>query len=347
MSDDEVYLDEEVYTDTRPKGGCKARRGRPPGTTRPPKGPRGQFAHWIFTIDIGQVDDPEDWKEWEFPATLDVKLNYIMAQLEIGESANVHYQGFLQLREKSGFTTIKKNILMCDWAHMEPMNGTDSQNYVYCSKTDEVLAGPFELGTRVTKGGQRTDWDRLKVDIKTHCDWLKITDDHFQIMVKHGNGVRAAARTLTLPPRPPDRSKGFEVEVHWGVTGCGKTYRAEHENPDFYKWNYEEVFQTYKGEKCLILDEFESNIKPQLFKCLCQGNPFTVPGKYEAAFPALWTKVVITTNIHPDDWYPSVKDVNLRRALFRRITRSIEYTEADVYRGAEGPEPTEGPQAPS
>lgn len=77
------------------------------------------------------------------------RIQYSIYQVEKGKEGTVHIQGYVELKQASRLTGIKK---LFPRAHIERRLGTQQQAIEYCSKEDTRIEGPFEYGTkRVSK----------------------------------------------------------------------------------------------------------------------------------------------------------------------------------------------------
>jgi len=228
--------------------------------------------------------------------------------------------------------------------HLEKRLGTQSQAIDYCQDPEKRVPGTqfFESGTKA-QAGKRTDFE----DIKLMCDAgepiSKIADTHFGSYVRYHKGIE---KYRHLRIKDLEKQKPMTVEIFWGPTGTGKTFRAFTENPGAY-WvcnpNSQNVFfDGYDGEQTIIIDEFYGWIPFNMILRLCDKYP--MPGNTKGSMLKLThTKVVITSNTPPRDWYKNIKE-DLFAAFTRRITSCIEMTTRYVPE-PNLPEPT--PAAPS
>lgn len=122
---------------------------------------------------------------------------------------------------------------------------------------------------------------------------------------------------------PPPCRREVRVLVLWGDPGVGKTWRAFNDiwsdvphyrlpppPPRGVPW-----FDGYDSEDKLIVDDFDGN---QLtFRYLLQIlDHYELRLQVKGAFTwAAWTKVVITSNTRPEDWYPEEEFAPLARRL--------------------------------
>lgn len=83
--------------------------------------------------------------------------------------------------------------------------------------------------------------------------------------------------------------------------------------PGDYKW-----FDGYDGQPIVILDDYRGEYPLQMFLKLCDRYSMQVPVK--GGF-VNWgpKKIYITSNLHPNDWYPDEDRFSIS-AMFRRLT---------------------------
>jgi len=131
------------------------------------------------------------------------------------------------------------------------------------------------------------------------------------------NGI---ANHYAVPEWRPD----VEVNVYIGQTGSGKTYRAFKEAAAagaFYiknartKW-----WDGYKGEANVVIDEFApKTISITYLLTWLQEYPASVEIKGSTRC-LKGRKFWITSNLHPNDWFPEDNPEHVK-ALMRRITK--------------------------
>ena len=117
--------------------------------------------------------------------------------------------------------------------------------------------------------------------------------------------------------------------VYVGPTGTGKSHRAWSEaGPTAYskcprtKW-----WTSYQGEANVVIDEFRGVVDISHILRWLDKYPVHVETK-GSSVPLCATTYFITSNLHPDRWYPEL-DTNTTLALMRRLT-IIEMNEVFV-----------------
>lgn len=85
-------------------------------------------------------------------------VQYIVYQLEQGESGTPHYQGFLQTKSRNDTMKRVKQYLGSDRVHLQAhkkSSFTVDDAISYCKKSKGQLAPPIELGTLIREGSNR------------------------------------------------------------------------------------------------------------------------------------------------------------------------------------------------
>ena len=138
--------------------------------------------NWCFTINNPkEADKPLEWE-----------CNYVIYQLETGESGTPHYQGYVEFAKVKRLSGVRK---ICDYAHWEMRQGSQQQAIDYCTKEATRTDGPWEKGTKIkskngsTKGA-RTDVHAIHAAIKNGMGYTEVLQTFPQAM-HITKGVRA------------------------------------------------------------------------------------------------------------------------------------------------------------
>lgn len=231
-------------------------------------------------------------------------------------SGREHYQGWLQFKKKKRMNGVKK-ILGSKKIHVEVCQGSESDNEKYCKKDGKY----HTLGEYITKG-HRSDLDNIKKVLRNGAPIKEIMEENFDLYCRYRNGIKdfhnECAKVNTK------KFRKVKVVVYWGKTGTGKTRKAM-EKADFkitgdsLQW-----WDGYCGEKSILIDEYDSQIKCTELLNILDGYQLRLPIKGGFTY-ANWDKVYITSNIDPNDWHSCAKDEH-RNALLRRISKSYRLT---------------------
>lgn len=287
--------------------------------------------YWVFRIANPASDQsPTEWPDTE----------WIVWQKEKGEGGLIHHQGYVVFQQKKRGAWVKRHC--DDGAHWEGRNGTHDQARHYSTKPnpgceckhctdnkDGRIAGPWFHGVEpVAEQGKRNDLLSLKRRLDegaTERD-IATSNDSFPVWAKYGQVVQRYKR-LTMP----QRDWLTEVTVYWGEPGIGKTSRARHEaGPDAF-WLSKPGGQTtwwddYDGQECVVIDEFYGWIARDLMCRICDRYPLNVETK-GGSTRFLAKRIIITSNLHPQYWWPRVGLGAMSRRLEAPMGKTIEMVE--------------------
>lgn len=268
--------------------------------------------NWCFTINHGAS---EGWK-----ATSPEEIKYIIWQLEMApKTGRIHIQGYVQIKRVVSLKQVKEII---GEGHFEVARGSLEDNQRYCTKIESQIGGPFEWGTP-TKQGQRTDLDRLYEMIKGGAKDYELLEEMPGTYMRN---YRAVDRVRAiLDKRATAYFRKIKCWLLYGEAGKGKSSLPAK------LYGYENIFSVsankdgviwwdgYEGEEVIVLEDFAGEVPWTELLRLLDGHPYRAWIKCSYAW-AKYVKIYITSNISPDQWYPSK---GFPYALRRRINGGI------------------------
>lgn len=260
---------------------------------------------WIFTI-----NNPTE-KDIGFVKA--VPCQKIICEKEVGESGTPHLQGAIIW--KKAMTTGLACKALGGRAHVKKMAGSWADQE-YCLKEGTV----FRMEDN-TKQGARTDVDKFRKTILANPR-KRAMDMDDQDLASLAKYPRLESRLKMEALKVSTRAfRKVEVIVHYGKAGTGKT-KGPYEEGAFVFDDYEHGWwDGYDGESVILLDDFYGGIKWSFFLRLLDG--YQVRLKVKGGFTyANWTKIYITSNTHPSEWYSKGYPPELER----RITKIIKFT---------------------
>lgn len=246
-------------------------------------------------------------------------VRYMVYQKErCPETGKEHLQGYVELHKPQRISWLKKHI--SGTAHWESRKGTRDEAKAYCMKTDTRVGEPVEIGKWNEKGqGQRTDLDAaaelIKKNPKKAMD--NMVDEMPSLFIKYHRGIEKMADNL-MYRETKVKFRKVETYVYWGEAGTGKTREVFENVNDLYILSKDADtlwFDGYNGEDAILIDDFYGNIKYDFLLRLLDGYPCRLPIKGGHKW-AMWTRVFITSNKKPEEWY----SFGLLPALERRLT---------------------------
>ena len=259
------------------------------------------------------------------------RFDYVVFQVEKGEETGYkHVQMYLENEDQVKFDTLKK---LFPKAHIEARLGSKKQAFTYCTKFETRLHGPFEYGERP--------------EFLTSAEKRRSIKEAFIRAVSEG----AEDRELLLS-FPTIFSKKYDEEIRsvlgvhlhlenrdvnvvyiTGPTRSGKTSYVRRKYPpeDIYVVSdYEKgPFDSYKGQKVIIFEEYRSNFPLSVFLQMLDRYPFELPCRYQNR-QAMYTQVYIISNWDLRSQYISV-DINDKQAFISRINYVIEITKETIF----------------
>ena len=282
-----------------------------------PAGRSGSAKHWCFTLNhysddefvhLGSLCDPDA------PGP----VRYLVLGREIGEGGTPHLQGYLELSRKQRLTWLKSNV--SDRAHWEMRHGPREAARDYCMKDEDW----YETGVWVEEErGRRRDVEIMVEQASQGTTFYDAAlDEPSTAQFPHAYTKLLEGRALSLIQ--PYRS--VEVVVKIGPTGCGKTRAAYADHwPDMFAQDCsvggEIWWDGYNGQDCLLLDDFEGVLPYRYLLRILDVYPIRIKVKGAHTYGS-WSKVLITTNVPVEAWYPRRADVS---HLLRRIARVERY----------------------
>lgn len=276
---------------------------------------------WCWTLFARNDAEADDWCLNATDAHLPVSPvgpSYWVYQVEVCPETNrVHLQGFSYYENAVSLRRAKLDV--APTAHVERARGTVEENINYCSKSDSAIQGPFEHGQKPTQG-RRTDWHDARQIVVSGGTDAEILDLHPNL-APNFRGVEKMREVYGAHPIRRD----IRVFYLWGGTGVGKTHRARMSFPDAYmirgKFVEGKLFDNYKGERELILDEWDWHEWPlTAMNTFLDPFGFWVTCRYQNRWAA-WSTVIITSNDQPDACYYGQ---NHYATFQRRLTYKFE-----------------------
>lgn len=205
-------------------------------------------------------------------------------------------------------------------AHLDKRNGTRQQAITYCTKTETRVDGPWYNGScQPGHGGQGERSDLKSVARAVKEDGLSAAIDQYPSQyIKFHRGMEKLAEHYQ--PEPP-AWRSVEVIILCGKPGVGKSRWCWETFPGLYKvekpanrgtlW-----FNGYTDQDVILIDDFRGWISYSQMLHICDGYKLQMQTKGGHTW-GRWTKVLITSNKDPSEWWKSVTD---QSAFQRRVT---------------------------
>lgn len=260
---------------------------------------RRQGIFYILTI-------PE--QDWAPPTNLPEWCQWIRGQKEQGEGGFVHWQVCVAFRSKQSLVRAKS--FFCRTAHLELTRSEAAADYVWKEAT-RVEGSQFELGTKPFRRNSKVDWEMVWNSAITGS----MASIPACVRVCHYRTLQQIASDHQSVP-----FLERECVVFYGRTGTGKSRRAwEEAGQDAYPKDPRTKFWCgYHGQANVIIDEFRGGIDVSHILRWLDRYPVRVEIKGSTR-PLYARKYWITSNVHPERWWPEL-DPETLAAILRRMT---------------------------
>lgn len=225
---------------------------------------------------------------------------------EIGENGTPHLQGAITFKRAYRMTQLKK---LFETAHWEITKTVDAENY--------CIKGKVIIDINNAKQGKRTD-------LETACELARtkgmreVASELPTTYVRYHKGLEKLVDILA-------DDTGYvkpEVIVIWGKPGTGKSKLAREIDPKLYNvmnpGNGTLWFDGYQGQETILFDDFYDWVNYSLWLQILDGYKMRMQIKGGTVLRN-WTRVIVTSNKNPEEWYIH-EDTS---AMRRRITETI------------------------
>ena len=159
-------------------------------------------------------------------------------------------------------------------------------------------------------------------DITRKNPRARAIDEHTGTMIQMGRHIEATVSNM-VEPRKLDKLP--DILVYHGPTATGKSERAHATLPEAFVWgpSLGKWWGNYFAQEDIIMEEFRGQIPLGEMLQLCDKYEHTVEVK-NGFRTFRGSRFVITSPMHPKDWYKNMDNDRIDQ-LLRRIT-TIQYT---------------------
>jgi len=199
--------------------------------------------------------------------------------------------------------------------HLEERFGTQLEAITYCQKDGEF----HEWGTKKTQPKQstRTDLEAFREAIKEGQNDLQLAESNLGAFARYPKMIDRMR--VLLPPKRTDDNP-IKVCLFIGLPDTGKTREAYAQFPDLYSFPIGKDLWSdgYSGQREVLVDDFAGEMRLVDLLRFLDRYPIQIPkkGGFNWWCPE---RVIVTTNIHPSDWYDYRKRKSSEKALRRRF----------------------------
>lgn len=269
-------------------------------------------------------------------AELPTIIYYCISDEIGGEEKTYHTHIFLVCSSCLRFSTLKNHFPS---AHIDPIKGTSAEARDYVFKTGKwedsdksetrVPDTQFEWGALPQeRQGERTDLARLYELIKDGLSNFEIMEQNPDYLMSLDKVERA--RYAVREQQYRDTFRKLTVAYVFGNTGTGKTRSVmeEYGYTSVYRvTDYKShPFDSYAGEKTLLLDEYNNGFRIQDLLNYLDGYPLNLPARYTNKV-ACYEYVYIISNLDLREQYKyeQLNYPEVWAAFIRRIHKVIRF----------------------
>jgi hypothetical protein len=306
---------------------------------------------WLFTLNNPTTEEILKLRETGEKIDEIKAIDYLIYQGEIGlERKTKHIQGYVELSRGRKFQYLKK-VWGSDRYHFHPRyeRGNDGSIHYcrkpcpnnncgnkHCEKIREYMAeNKLERNAIVwlqceeygePKKSSSKYWEGIIDLIEEGADFAQILQ-HFPSAMQSMFKIEKAI--AERENRKASREWINDKKVYWiyGTAGIGKSYFVRYNNKDLFYFNSHNKngWDLYRGEKTVLMDEYNENIPIALVNQWLDQYPCPLPCRYNDKYLKA-TTIFIISNINPFDMY---KEVNkeLRASLYRRCNAIVRMME--------------------
>ena len=256
---------------------------------------------------------------------------YCCGQLEIGNAENTkHIQSFAVFKNPKSFDRVR---VLFPTAHIDVVNGTNTQCRDYCTKSETKVEEPFEFGT-FSEMRARTDVKNFFDLLDSGATDMEIRELYPQLYLKEFKKMNEL-RLIRKKEIYSKQCRDVEVTYIFGSSGVGKsTYVNELVANDsvFRVDSFDKAaFTDYSGEDTLVIDEFKGQLNLQFMNRLLDCFPLKVRGLC-SLLPACFTKVYIVSNFSYNELYKTeqIENVGQYAGFVRRLNNIIKIEKGGV-----------------
>lgn len=259
------------------------------------------------------------------------EIRYLIVQVEVcPETRREHLQGYVEWQRPVRGSRLR-TVTEDPGVFFRPRRDTRDAARDYCRKDDTRLWGPYEYGTWLpdtragTPSGHRSDLRHIREAVESGHTEYQIARDHFSDWCRHH---RAIHRYRMLLHGADHSLREVRTILIAGPTGSGKSYRAWEMCPGAYRMVGPNApggaiwLDFYEGEPDIILEDFDGWIPYRLLLTMLDPYPLRLQAKGSTVI-ARWTRVLITSCVPIDSWYPARHITELSR----RITETVTLTD--------------------
>lgn len=258
-------------------------------------------------------------------------IKYFIFQREKGHlTGTEHIHAFVVFNVGKRFSTMRNYF---PDIHIDKVKGTNSQCRDYCSKSDTRIGQVMEYG-EFAEERSRTDYKDFLELVQNGTSEIELSRLFPTLFLKHV-GQLEKIRESYRHEVECDKFRDVEVTYIYGPPRTGKTYSVINKygmkNVHLVRIYGTGMFDSYRGEDVLCLDEFDSQIKITEMNAILD----TYALEFKARFynrQASFTKVYIISNLPLSKLYvdEQITKPEIYKAFLARIKTIIHFDSQGV-----------------
>lgn len=225
-------------------------------------------------------------------------------------TGRLHAQGFLYLKNACSHRSARLRLRP---HHVERQQGSVDSNVVYCSKSgDTRSAGVRPLSSKEKGETEQTKWRGVRLAIMEG----RLDDIDDSIYIRYYSSIRAIQKDNML--KVADAPDVCGIWIH-GPAGCGKSRYARETYADAYCKPTNKWWDGYKGEKFVIIDDWDpSHSKYLTYHLKMWSDRYSITAEIKGgALNIRPEKIIVTSQYSIEECF---EDCASRDAIRRRFT---------------------------
>ncbi len=245
----------------------------------------------------------------------------------MGKEGTPHLQFFLQFAKPQRFSALKKHDRTSHFVPVKFNNGADT----YCNKDETRIDGPWTYGSKPFKNNVKGDVAKRNAQLIEKGAEKAVLDG--DIRLEQYRNVDAAIEMLKLKLQTPHTAPCDRGYWLWGDSRTGKSTWAREQFPDFYDKPQNKWWDGYKGEKVVILDDFDTHTLGHYLKRWMDVHPCTGESKGKT-IQLQHDHFIVTSNLTIEDVFANephmIAPIRERcRGRIHHFSKPFDYLKTD------------------
>lgn len=285
----------------------------------------------------------------EFKEAYKGRVTYFVCQQENGEkNGRLHWQFYMEVNEYVTPSHVRKWFKDDShlWVQTRAKTATneDAINYVKkqadTAETRIEWGQPYEFSRRRQRlpgtdshHASDNDYDKAIQAISSGRSFSEVMVAYPRVCMRYEAGMRKLRANFLMLKE--SNLEAPTVSVHFGPTRTGKTHAVWKEIGEKWKGNVYWLkstkdgrlwFDGYDGEECLVIDDFEGNMRVDDFLHLTDRYVQEMKWEYKGGMTRVFFKhIFITSNSKPTEWYKK-EPYAKQQAVMARLSKLTDYS---------------------